>query len=151
MTMTMITWFWLPTATRIRMLPRSPSTNVAEYTTSGSATWSLSIWWSWRWWCKDPDDHDVKIMMRIMIKLRRCKETWIRGWHHDDTKRKIFFSVNIWSFLYPLSNPPTHGSVYPGKNLFISSDRSSYSDSVLLQYNIRTATFWDFEHFCQYI
>ena len=35
---------------------------------------------------------------------------------------------------------------------FISFDRSSYSDSGLL-YNVRSsaATFWDFEHFCQYI
>ena len=32
---------------------------------------------------------------------------------------------------------------------FASSDRSSYSDSVLL--DIDTAAFWDFEHFCQYI
>ena len=32
---------------------------------------------------------------------------------------------------------------------FISSDRSSYSDSVLLL--VRKATFSDFEHLCQYI
>ena len=32
---------------------------------------------------------------------------------------------------------------------FISSDRSSYSDSVLQE--ICATTFWDFEHFCQYI
>ena len=35
---------------------------------------------------------------------------------------------------------------------FVSSDRSSYSDSGLLyNNNVRKATFWDFEHFCQYI
>ena len=33
--------------------------------------------------------------------------------------------------------------------LFVSSDRSSYSDIVLLY--AYPATFWDFEHFCQYI
>ena len=32
---------------------------------------------------------------------------------------------------------------------FASSDRSSYSDSVLL--DIDKAAFWDFKHFCQYI
>ena len=50
-----------------------------------------------------------------------------------------------------LGGKSSSSSVCPVRVSFVSSDRSSYSDSVLLLVRARALTFSDFEHFCQHI
>ena len=101
----MLTWFWLPTATRMRILPRSPSTKVAEYTTRGRATW-WSQWWSINDYDNVDDDHNEDILKNQSFAVSVDFETsiWtppeVTDWYYDKEGNLIF---NEYLLLAPLS------------------------------------------------
>ena len=70
------------------------------------------------------------------------------GWYHPPQYR--LFLRNIWERKKEKCHFFTGRTYVRAKVTFVSSDRSSYSDSVLLLVRGK-ATFSDFDHFCQYI
>ena len=97
----------------MRILPRRPSTKVAEYTTRGRATW----WW---WSLKDYDNDDECILKNQSFAVSVDFETsiWtppeVTDWY-DDKEGNLFFSHWI-----SLACPTT--STYMGQ---IIDERSS--------------------------